>query len=121
MRLLATLITISSALACTAIIANDQVVLPEIATIGKSGYVSGTLIYPLEGRQTPECHASTIVETPDGLVAAWFGGKHERNTDVGIWVSLYRDNHWSKPFEVFNGSVVDYKNSLYLFIIKANV
>ena len=35
----------------------------------------------------PSCHASTIVQTPDGLVAAWFGGTAERNPDVGIWVS----------------------------------
>ena len=27
---------------------------------------------------TPQCHASTIVETPGGLVAAWFGGPYER-------------------------------------------
>ena len=25
-------------------------------------------------RRSPQCHASTIVETPGGLVAAWFGG-----------------------------------------------
>src|SRR6185295_12658412 len=35
----------------------------------------------------PSAHASTIVETRDGLVAAWFGGTAERNPDVGIWVS----------------------------------
>jgi hypothetical protein len=27
----------------------------------------------------PSCHASTIAETKDGLVAAWFGGTGERN------------------------------------------
>ena len=37
----------------------------------------------------PESHASTIVETGDGLVAAWFGGTKERNPDVGIWVSRH--------------------------------
>ena len=26
----------------------------------------------------PHCHASTIVETNNGLLAAWFGGTHER-------------------------------------------
>ncbi|MCA9214261.1 MAG: exo-alpha-sialidase [Planctomycetales bacterium] len=78
--------------------------LPDVANVGKNGYVSGELIYPLEGRQTPECHASTIVETPAGLVAAWFGGKHEKNPDVGIWVSRHVDGQWSKPVEVFDGS-----------------
>ncbi len=87
-----------------AAVADEPFAVPDIATAGNNGYVSGDLIYPLEGRQTPECHASTIVETADGLVAAWFGGKHEKNTDVGIWVSLHRDGQWSKPFEVFDGS-----------------
>src|SRR5438046_1115702 len=35
----------------------------------------------------PSCHASTIVETGDGLVAAWFGGQHEKHPSVGIWLS----------------------------------
>ena len=38
---------------------------------------------------TPQCHASTIVETPSGLVASWFGGEHERHPDVRIWTSRY--------------------------------
>ena len=51
----------------------------------------------------PESHASTIVETPDGLVAAWFGGTKERNPDVGIWVSRHDGSGWSSPVEVANG------------------
>jgi len=49
------------------------------------------------------CHASTIVETKAGLVTAWFGGAHERNPDVGIWVSRQDKNGWSKVAEVANG------------------
>ena len=30
----------------------------------------------------PSCHASTIAETPAGLIAAWFGGTDEKNPDV---------------------------------------
>lgn len=48
-------------------------------------------------------HASTVAETPRGLVAAWFGGPREGNDDVGIWVSRHRDGHWSAPEEVARG------------------
>ncbi len=51
----------------------------------------------------PECHASTLVETPQGLVAAWFGGTHERHPDVGIWVAHKTEAGWSAPREVANG------------------
>jgi predicted neuraminidase len=51
----------------------------------------------------PSAHASTIVETPDGLVAAWFGGTAERNPDVGIWTSRQVQGRWTAPLEVANG------------------
>ena len=52
----------------------------------------------------PECHASTIVETPShALVAAWFGGTKERNPDVGIWVAREENGHWLPAVEVANG------------------
>lgn len=51
----------------------------------------------------PSCHASTIVETPTGLVCAWFGGTAEKNPDVGIWVSWLDNEKWSSPIEVANG------------------
>ena len=51
----------------------------------------------------PSAHASTIVETRDGLVAAWFGGTRERDPDVGIWVSRHDGARWSAPVEVANG------------------
>jgi predicted neuraminidase len=52
---------------------------------------------------TPQSHAATLVQTPSGLVAAWFGGKEERDPSVGIWVSRKRDGRWSAPVEVANG------------------
>ncbi|MBI1313606.1 sialidase [bacterium] len=67
------------------------------------GYVLGEFIY--EDAPFPQCHASTIEETKDGLVAAWFGGTHEKNPDVGIWVSRRSDGKWSTPVEVANGVV----------------
>ena len=78
--------------------------IPPVTEPGAGAYVQGELIYALEGRPTPQCHASTIVETPSGLVAAWFGGKHEKNTDVGIWVSRREGKTWSRPTEVVDGS-----------------
>ena len=57
----------------------------------------------------PECHASTIEETPDGLVAAWFGGTEEKHPDVGIWVSRHDGTKWLTPVEVANGIQADGK------------
>jgi predicted neuraminidase len=81
----------------------DGTKLPEPAEEGVNGYIKGELIYALEGRPTPECHASTLVETPSGILAAWFGGTHERNKDVGIWISHLEEDGWSSPVEVANG------------------
>ena len=50
-----------------------------------------------------QCHASTIVETPTGLVAAWFGGTSEKHPDVGIWLSRHIAGSWTPPVEVANG------------------
>lgn len=66
------------------------------AQIEKSAFIYETAPYP-------SCHASTIEETPSGLVAAWFGGKHEKNPDVGIWFSQYINGKWDNPVEVANG------------------
>ena len=56
---------------------------------------------------TPQSHASTLVETPTGLVAAWFGGKQERDPSVGIWLSRHVQGHWTAPVEVANGARLD--------------
>jgi predicted neuraminidase len=45
-------------------------------------------------------HASTIAETPDGLVAAWFGGPREGHHEVGIWLAREEHGRWSEPVEV---------------------
>lgn len=77
--------------------------LPPLATPGEGAYVKGELIYALDNKPTPECHASTIVETPSGMVSAFFAGTHERNPDVGIRVSRLVDGKWTWPEEVVNG------------------
>jgi predicted neuraminidase len=51
----------------------------------------------------PQCHASTIVETRGGLVAAWFGGTREKHSDVGIWVSRHDGEKWTAPVQVADG------------------
>lgn len=53
------------------------------------------------------CHASTLAETREGLVAAWFAGSAEGKTDVGIWVARRDGRGWSKPVEVANGRQPD--------------
>ena len=48
-------------------------------------------------------HASTILETGDGLVAAWFGGSREGADDIGIWMSKHVEGEWTPPFELADG------------------
>lgn len=67
----------------------------------QTGLLKSEFIY--ETAPFASCHASTIEETRDGLVAAWFGGTGEGQADVGIWVSRHRDGHWTTPVEVANG------------------
>jgi predicted neuraminidase len=63
--------------------------------------VQAEFIY--ETASFPSAHASTIAETKDGLVAAWFGGTRERAPDVGIWMSRRVAGRWSPTVEVANG------------------
>jgi predicted neuraminidase len=53
---------------------------------------------------TAQAHASTIVETPEGLVAAWFGGPYEGHAQVGIWLAREVEGRWSAPVEVARGT-----------------
>src|SRR5262249_22662541 len=56
----------------------------------------------------PQAHASTIVQTRAGtLVAAWFGGTHERAPDVEIWFARRSAHGWSTPLSVGNGLQAD--------------
>jgi predicted neuraminidase len=51
----------------------------------------------------PACHASTLAESEKSLVAAWFGGTHEKAPDVGIWLSRLIGGRWTAPIEVADG------------------
>jgi predicted neuraminidase len=50
-------------------------------------------------------HASTIAETQDNFISAYFAGTDEGNKDVGIWISIKPKDStsWSEPVEVANG------------------
>ena len=69
--------------------------------IWKRGIVIDEFIY--EKAPFPQCHSATIAETPEGFVAAFFGGTRERNPDVEIWVSRRVNNKWTAPVSVANG------------------
>jgi predicted neuraminidase len=73
------------------------------AAVVSSGFVYETAPYP-------ECHASTIAQTPAGtLVAAWFGGTEERNPDVSIYVARRERgrDRWNEPSKVADGVHAD--------------
>ena len=71
----------------------------------KKGIVKDEFIF--ERASFPESHAATIAETPDGLIAAWFGGTKEGNKDVCIWTSKLINNKWSAPEMVADGVMND--------------
>ena len=66
----------------------------------------------------PEAHASTIVELKNGdLVASYFGGTHERDPDVCIWVSIKKkgSNEWKAPILAADGVLsLDDPNAKYM-------
>ena len=68
---------------------------------GQNPIVKSEFIF--ETAPFPSCHASTIVETKSGLVAAWFGGTAERNPDVCIYVSRNENGTWNPPVAVADG------------------
>jgi predicted neuraminidase len=63
--------------------------------------VSSEFLY--ESAPFPSVHASTMAETRDGMVAAFFGGTRESAPDVGIWVVRQEKGKWTAPVEVANG------------------
>lgn len=67
----------------------------------KSAVVKSEYIY----KKAPfkKAHASTIESTSKGLIAAWFGGTHEKNKDVEIWLSRKINGYWTEPVSVADG------------------
>jgi alpha-L-rhamnosidase len=71
----------------------------------KAGIVKDAFIF--ERSSFPESHASTIAETPKGLISAWFGGTKEGYKDVCIWTSNYNNGVWSAPKKIAEGIIDD--------------
>jgi predicted neuraminidase len=73
-----------------------------LAASGDSAVAKSEFIF--EQAPFASCHASTVVETRDGLLAAWFGGTREQALDVAIWMSRHDGKEWSAPYEIANGA-----------------
>ena len=76
------------------------------AQAGQAGLVKAEFIY--QEAPFPQCHASTIAETSQGLVAAWFGGTREGHPDVGIWSARLDRGKWTAPKQVAAGVQADH-------------
>ena len=59
--------------------------------------------FVFEAAPFASAHASTIAETREGLIAAWFAGTREGASDVGIWVARHTAGKWTAPVEVATG------------------
>jgi len=70
-----------------------------------SGVVDSEFVF--ESAPFTSAHASTIVETREGLVTAWFAGTREGAADVGIWLSRHLTGKWTRPIEVATGRQPD--------------
>ena len=80
---------------------NMNSLIPEL--MKQPGIVEAQFLF--EKASFPSCHASTIAETKDNFISAYFAGTDEGNKDVGIWISIKPkgSSTWSEPFEVANG------------------
>jgi len=73
----------------------------------QTGVIKEEFLY--EKAPFPSCHSATLVETPTGLVAAYFGGAKERDPDVEIYISRWVDGKWLAPVSAADGVQKDGK------------
>jgi predicted neuraminidase len=92
-------------IACSVLLVRFTENSPMMAEEAVAGTVLQEFIY--ETAPFPQCHASTLAETPHGLVAAWFGGTHEKHPDVGIWFARRSEHGWTEAVEVATGVQTD--------------
>jgi len=83
--------------------------LPGYPCVGATVNTPAIVLSEFVGASPPtaQSHASALVDTPSGLVVAWFGGKQERDAGVGIWLARQQGGHWTAPIEVANGEQPD--------------
>jgi predicted neuraminidase len=63
---------------------------------------------------TAFCHASTVLRLADGsLLCCWFGGTHEGEADVGIYISRRIDGVWSALQLLANGTAANWNPVLF--------
>jgi predicted neuraminidase len=55
----------------------------------KARVLNSEFIYEIASFRS--CHASTVVETDEGILAAWFGGTGEGRPDVCIYTSINKN------------------------------
>lgn len=78
---------------------SDPAVMTGTHLTSQPGFLSMQFVY--QEPVTPECHAGTLVQRPDGSVmAAWFGGTHEGHLDVRVWQSVFDGTRWSLPQDI---------------------
>ncbi len=65
-----------------------------------------------KNEKAPSCHASTVLPLKDNTVlAAWFGGAHEGDNSVELWISKRSANgEWSTPVSVSEGDRIAHWN-----------
>ena len=83
----------------------SQLELPPLVEAEHPAIVESKFVFAPANAPTPSCHSSTLVELPDGeLAAAWFGGTRESHVDNSIWFSRTEAGLWQPPIEVVDGS-----------------
>ncbi|WP_319503703.1 sialidase family protein [uncultured Draconibacterium sp.] len=59
--------------------------------------------YISDTTQYAQCHASTIIETENGLLVSFFGGPYERHPEVSIYTAAFEHGQRQKPQKVADG------------------
>lgn len=97
--------TLGMSLALGGVLTADRAAAAVVERPGDAILRSG-FIY--EQAPYPQCHASTIVQTADGaMAAAWFGGTHEKHPDVCIWFARFENGVWSEGVQAGDGVQAD--------------